>query len=66
MALKFKLNTAQIPTITQQLLAVPSGKVYDHKALEVSGTVTLLAANEADAAQLRLQKLGGFTTTTES
>jgi hypothetical protein len=66
MALKFKLNTAQIPAITQQLLAVPSGKVYDHKALEVAGTVTLLAANEADAVQLRLQKLGGFTTTTES
>jgi hypothetical protein len=64
MALKFKLNTGSIPTIVQVCLATPTGKVYDHKALEVAGTVTL--ANEVDAVPLRKLELGGFKVVTES
>lgn len=66
MALKFKLNTAQLPTISQVLLAVPSGKTYDHKAQEVTGTVTLTAEHEMDAAQLRKQELSTFKVVTET
>lgn len=66
MALKFSLNTAQIAGLSQVLVAVPSGKVYDHKAREVTGVVTLLAAEEGDAAQVRKHEAAGHKTLTEA
>lgn len=45
---------------------MPSGKVYDHKAQEITGVVTLAAEHEADAAQLRKQELSGFKVVTEA
>ena len=51
MAGKFKLNTAGLATLSQVVSGMPSGTTYDHKALEVTGTVTI--ANERDQAVAR-------------
>jgi len=66
MARKFSLNTAQIAGLSQVLVAVPSGKVYDHKAREAAGVVTLTEGEETDAAQVRKHEKAGFKTLTEA
>lgn len=65
MALKFSLNTAQVAGLSQVLVAVPSGKVYDHKARESAGVVTLLTTEEGDAQQVRKLEQGGHKVLTE-
>lgn len=64
MAGKFKLNTAGIATLVQVVAGQPSGIVYDHKALESAGIVTL--ANERDQANVRNIKLGATVVFTET
>lgn len=66
MARKFSLNTAQVTGLSQVLMAVPSGKVYDHKAREVTGVVTLAESEENDAVQVRKLEQGGHKVLTEA
>jgi hypothetical protein len=66
MARKFSLNTGGIAGLVQVLVAVPSGKVYDHKAREAAGVVTLTEAEENDAVQVRKHEKGGVKTLTEA
>lgn len=64
MAGKFKLNTGGIATLSQVIMGLPSGTAYDHKALEVTGTVTV--ANERDQAEVRKLTKGGVAVFTET
>lgn len=66
MALKFSLNTAQVAGLEQVIIATPSGKVYDHKARETAGVVTLTTGEEYDANQIRKHEQGGHKTLTEA
>jgi hypothetical protein len=66
MALKFSLNTAQVTGLSQVIIAVPSGKVYDHKARETAGVVTLTTNEENDAQQIRKLEQGGHKVLTEA
>lgn len=65
MAAKFKLNTAGFATLTQVVIGMPSGEVYDHLKRNAAGTVDL-TTNTRDAAAARAYEIGGVKTLAES
>lgn len=63
MAHKYKLNTVGIPGITQVLLALPDGKLFDFLVQQVTGAVTL--ENARDETEIKKHEKSGVKTLTE-